>query len=123
VISFLRPCLMVLLHRGEAHGYSLLSELGQFGFDSEQLDPSLVYRALREMEAEQLVVSDWAEESLGPQRRVYRITPQGEAHLADWIEDLRRARQEIDRLLQAYQQMEHVMESTGDLRASQVGAQ
>lgn len=108
VNRFLRPCLLVLLHRGQAHGYSLLNELNEFGFDPEQLDPSLVYRALREMEADQLVASDWDEESLGPQRRVYHITSEGETHLAGWIEDLKRARQEIDHLLETYQQVELV---------------
>jgi DNA-binding PadR family transcriptional regulator len=103
--------LLVLLHRGQAHGYSLLSELDEFGFDPEQLDPSLVYRALREMEADQLVTSDWDEESLGPQRRVYRITPDGETHLAGWIEDLERARQEIDHLLETYQKVELVKDN------------
>jgi DNA-binding PadR family transcriptional regulator len=91
-----------MLHRGDTHGYSLLSSLAQFGFDLEWLDASLVYRALREMEAGGLVTSVWADESLGPQRRVYHITAQGKAYLAGWIADLRRTRQEIDQLLAAY---------------------
>ena len=77
VMSFLQPCLLVLLHRDHAHGYSLMNELANFGFDPACLDPSLVYRALREMEAAGLVVSEWSPESLGPQRRVYRVTPDG----------------------------------------------
>jgi poly-beta-hydroxybutyrate-responsive repressor len=102
-MSFLQPCLLVMLHRGEAHGYSLLNGLDEFGFDSNWLDPSLVYRALREMEATGLVTSEWADESLGPQRRVYRITVQGELYLAQWVTDLRRTRQEIDQLLATYE--------------------
>ena len=102
VISFVQPCLLVMLHRGDSHGYSLLNSLAQFGFDLEWLDASLVYRALREMEAGGLVTSVWADESMGPQRRVYHITAQGEAYLAGWIADLRRTRREIDQLLAAY---------------------
>ena len=102
IISFLQPCLLVLLRRDQAHGYSLLNDLAEFGFDPEWLDPSLVYRALREMEALGLVTSEWSDESLGPQRRVYRITPAGEEYLAHWIADLRRTRREIDALLTAY---------------------
>ena len=74
VMSFLQPCLLVMLHHGEAHGYSLLNGLDKFGFDLNWLDSSLVYRALREMEATGLIISEWADESLGPQRRVYHIT-------------------------------------------------
>jgi DNA-binding PadR family transcriptional regulator len=94
--------LLVLLRRDQAHGYSLLNDLAEFGFDPEWLDPSLVYRALREMEALGLVTSEWSDESLGPQRRVYRITPAGEEYLAHWIADLRQTRREIDALLTAY---------------------
>ncbi|MGC8878415.1 MAG: helix-turn-helix transcriptional regulator [Anaerolineae bacterium] len=102
IISFLQPCLLVLLRRDQAHGYSLLNDLVEFGFDPEFLDPSLVYRALREMEMMGLVTSEWSDESLGPQRRIYRVTPAGEEYLAQWIADLRQTRREIDALLAAY---------------------
>ena len=101
VMSFLQPCLLTMLQRRQAHGYNLLNGLDEFGFDPDQLDPSLVYRALREMEADGLVSSQWGGESLGPQRRVYRITDDGVRSLDFWIEELRRTRMEIDNLLAA----------------------
>ena len=106
VISFLQPCLLVLLHRGPAHGYNLLSGLGEFRFTPGQSDPSLVYRALREMEAVGLVTSEWDSDSQGPQRRVYQITADGESFLAGWVKDLEGTREEIDALLKAYQDVE-----------------
>jgi PadR family transcriptional regulator PadR len=106
VMSFLQPCLLLLLHRGDAHGYSLLDHLAEFGFRPGQQDPSLVYRALREMEADNLVTSEWDPESLGPQRRVYHITPLGEQYLRARIDDLRRTRQEIDYLIEAHEQVQ-----------------
>lgn len=105
VMSFLQPCLLVMLYRGEAHGYSLLSKLDKFGFNLDQLDPSLVYRALREMETAGLVRSEWGDGTRGPQRRVYYITKEGEQTLAHWIADLHQTRQEIDNLLAAYEQL------------------
>ena len=104
VRGFLQPCLLVALSRGEGHGYSLLDRLEKFGFDSEQLDPSLVYRALRDMEDSGWVESRWDDDSQGPRRRVYQILPGGEAHLAGWIDDLRRVRNEIDLVVQTYQE-------------------
>jgi PadR family transcriptional regulator PadR len=104
VMNFLKPCLLFTLHQGEAHGYSLLDGLGEFGFDPELLDSSLVYRALRDMEENGWVISRWGEESQGPRRRVYQISPDGEARLGEWITDLRKTREEIDRLLAAYEQ-------------------
>lgn len=109
VMSFLQPCLLVMLHRDQTHGYNLLGGLDEFGFNPDQLDPSIVYRALREMEDAGLVASEWNEESMGPQRREYQITAAGENHLKDWVADLRRTRGEIDALISAYEQV-----STGE---------
>jgi DNA-binding PadR family transcriptional regulator len=106
-MSFLQPCLLVMLHRGEDHGYNLLNGLDEFGFNPGQKDPSLIYRALRDMEESGLVTSEWDQDkSLGPQRRVYQITPDGETHLTAWVDDLRRTSLEIDALIRAYEQVD-----------------
>lgn len=105
VMSFLQPCLLVMLHRGEAHGYNLLNGLDEFGFNPGQYDPSLIYRALHEMEEIGLVISEWDPDSLGPQRRVYQITPAGEEYLGSWVADLKRTRQEINALIAAYEEV------------------
>jgi PadR family transcriptional regulator PadR len=105
-MSFLQPCLLVMLHRSEAHGYNLLNGLDEFGFNPGAKDPSLIYRALREMEETGLVTSQWDQDSsLGPQRRVYQITPEGEDYLSGWVADLHRTRQEINALIAAYEQV------------------
>ena len=102
VLQFLQPCLLFLLHEGDAHGYALTTNLGRFGFDPERLDPTLVYRALREMETAGWVDSHWDDDSQGPRRRVYSLVHEGKQQLALWVEDLRQTREEIDRLLKAY---------------------
>ena len=101
--GFLHPCLLLLLHRGDAHGYNLLQGLEEFGFDVNSLNPGLVYRALHEMEREGYLVSEWEEEeSLGPPRRVYRLTSWGDEVLSQWIEELREARRALNRLIEAH---------------------
>jgi PadR family transcriptional regulator PadR len=105
-MQFLQPCLLLLLQKSEGHGYALLGELEHFGFNPERLDSTLVYRALREMEEAQLVESRWDEESQGPRRRVYSILPEGREHLSLWMEELRRSRDEIDRLRKEYESQE-----------------
>ena len=71
VMGFVRPALLFMLMREESHGYSLLDGLAEFGFNPDRVDPSLIYRALREMEEFGFVASRLGDESLGPQRRVY----------------------------------------------------
>lgn len=100
-LGFLRPGLLTLLRRDSGHGYNLLQGLEELGFDIEGMDPSVVYRALRDMESEGLVQSQWGDESLGPRRRVYTLTGDGEDVASAWVEDLEKARGEIDRILSA----------------------
>jgi DNA-binding PadR family transcriptional regulator len=99
---FLESCLLVLLHRESGYGYSLINGLQDFGFQSGQMDISILYRALRELEAAGLISSTWDDNSLGPQRRMYTITPEGESALAEWIQSLRQRRKEIETLEAAY---------------------
>ena len=103
MMGFLQPCLLLMLHRGDAHGYNLLNGLDEFGLNPETHDPSMIYRALREMEAAGWATSYEGQESRGPQRRVYRLTDQGQKHLNVWVKDLRRAKREIELLIQAYE--------------------
>ena len=99
---FLQSCLLVLLHHEPGYGYSLRDGLGQFGFQSDKMDISIIYRALRNLEADGLVSDSWDNSNLGPKRRVYTITPHGEEVLAEWIENLRQRRKEIEALETAY---------------------
>lgn len=99
---FLESCLLMLLHRESGYGYSLMDGLQEFGFQTEEMDISILYRALRNLETAGLVVSSWGEDSLGPRRRIYTITPQGESALEVWMQSLRQRRKEIDLLEAAY---------------------
>ena len=91
---FLEPCLLLILRQGRSHGYDLKAALGPFGL--QEVNPSLVYRTLREMEMAGYVESEWDTESTaGPARRVYQLTSSGHQHLDQWAEDLL----ETDRVL------------------------
>jgi PadR family transcriptional regulator PadR len=106
----MEPVLLLLLHEGLSHGYALLERLDNYGLD--QVDPSAVYRALREMEEQGLVTSNWDEqETQGPPRRVYRLTALGNEALALWITDLEETKKRIDHVLESYRQ--HMQEEQG----------
>jgi PadR family transcriptional regulator PadR len=107
----LESALLLLLHRVPAHGYTLLEQLSEFGLDG--IDPSVVYRALRAMEAQGWVTSTWDEEQAqGPPRRVYRITALGDTVLATWIQDLDETGRMIECLVGAYRL--HMEEGEGE---------
>ena len=102
VARFIEPALLLLLREQPQHGYTLVEELRRFGFQPELLDPSIVYRALRELEQGGWALSEWDTAGSGPPRRIYRLTGEGEDHLRWWADDLRRTRAEIDHFLQLY---------------------
>jgi len=108
--NLLRPTLLFLMHQGSAYGYDLIERLRSFGI--ENIDPSLIYRALRDMEEEGYIQSTWDEEKTqGPPRRVYTLTAEGDNSLQYYLEDLRTTRGRIDQLLQAYTL--HMREGSG----------
>lgn len=93
--------LLLELHQGPTHGYALLSGLEEFGFGD--IDPSVIYRTLRDMEAEGSIASDWdAEKTQGPPRRVYRLTEEGGTVLDGWARDLAERKSRMERFLRAH---------------------
>ncbi len=110
-VRFLEPTLLLLLHYGPAHGYTLLERLGEFGLGG--LNPSVVYRALRDMEGRGWVTSTWdTEQTQGPPRRVYHLTALGNEALSLWTQDLQETRRLIDHVLGAYSR--HMEEGKGE---------
>lgn len=110
-VRMLEPALLLLLHRGPAHGYTFLDQLEEFGLAN--LNPSAVYRMLRAMEEKGWVTSTWDEEQTqGPPRRVYCITTLGDQVLALWVQDLEESRKRIDYLSGVYHR--HMEEGKGE---------
>ena len=102
-VRILKPALLLLLHHGPAHGYTLIEHLDGYGLDD--VNPSVVYRALRDMEERGWVASSWDdEETKGPPRRVYSLTALGNEVLMWWTEDLKETRRMIDTILQTHTQ-------------------
>lgn len=92
---YLEPALLLLLEQSPAHGYTLLSRMAEFELD--YLAPTVVYRALRQMENKRWVTSTWdEEETQGPPRRVYAITRVGREILRCCISQLHSSQQIIE---------------------------
>ena len=97
---FLRPCILLLLKEGQAHGYDLIVRLTDFGL---RVDPGGLYRMLRSLEREGLVVSWWETSGAGPPRRTYQPTEEGENWLRLWGGTLRESRRTLDRFVKRYE--------------------
>ena len=92
----------MLLRDNEAHGYQLQEGLKQFGFEQNPVDSSTVYRFLRDLEKRGFVTSRWDTSNVGPARRLYQITEDGNGYLAWWVDDLRETDRVLHHFLERY---------------------
>ncbi len=100
---FLQPCLLLLIAETPGHGYDLLDRLTAFGFER---DPGGLYRALRAMESDGLVRSEWQLAATGPGRRRYELTRRGQAKLQAWATCLLESQQIVEAYLRRYHTVE-----------------
>jgi len=100
--SWLTTYLLMMLRSWNAYGYELVRQLTLFGFGA--IDPANVYRALRDLERDGYVTSEWdTSVTSGPARRVYTITDAGLEALNLWSSALDNYRQSLDRFFNLYQ--------------------
>lgn len=74
--------LLSVLSAGPAHGYAVISALRERSAGTFDLPEGTIYPALHRLEDAGLLESSWAEAD-GRKRRVYGLTVQGAAALAD----------------------------------------
>lgn len=84
---WLQPFLLLALEQWQSHGYELIGRMANFGF--ETLDRASVYRTLRQLEKDGLVISGWDTSKDGPARRLYTLTDAGRDYLNVWAASLR----------------------------------
>ena len=111
--GFLQPCFLLQLYGQDRHGYDLLQGLQKFVSDADSYDPSIIYRIMRDMEENGFVDSYEGTVSRGPRRRMYNLTPEGIKQLARWVNDLQKARDEIDCLLEVYETEDRKQKTEG----------
>lgn len=93
--GLLYPLLLLMIFERPGHGYDLSGRLGCLGITG--VEPGHVYRVLRKLERDRMVVSGWVASGAGPARRRYEVTPSGRAELGEWMARLA----ELDRVLAA----------------------
>ncbi len=74
--------LLLLLRNLSMHGYQLMQQLMQFGY--QPTDPGSIYRQLRHLEQQGFIRSSWETSDAGPARRTYTLTETGDAFLQTW---------------------------------------
>jgi poly-beta-hydroxybutyrate-responsive repressor len=122
---FLRPLILALLSRAEAHGYNLIRQLRCLDvFACSPPDTSGIYKVLKSMEQERLVTSTWDVSSNGPAKRRYALTNDGLICMKRWIKTLEDYRKQIDGLLVTMNDAEakHEVESSRKREMKKTGS-
>lgn len=76
------PALILsVLNGGALHGYAIAREIERRSGGVLEWKEGTLYPALHALEKDGLIVAQWEEKERGPARKVYALTPEGEADL------------------------------------------
>ncbi len=94
---------MAIKQHPNTHGYDLIQHVQKLAMTDSEIEPGAVYRMLRQLEENGMVVSSWEFGSHGPARRCYSLTPEGEVHLTEWAQIIEKRRAEMDEFLREFE--------------------
>jgi poly-beta-hydroxybutyrate-responsive repressor len=103
---YIQPSILMGLCRKASYGYELIHSLQEFGFVKGEAPPGMIYRHLRQLEEDGLVVSEWITEGTGPAKRMYRLTQEGREVLALWVAHMAAQAARLDQFVQTYREMD-----------------
>jgi len=83
---YIQPSILMGLLSRPCYGYELINTIQQYGFIEGQAPPGMIYRHLRRMEEDGLVISRWDTKEAGAAKRMYTITQDGREVLGFWID-------------------------------------
>jgi PadR family transcriptional regulator, regulatory protein PadR len=102
VERFVEPAVLLLLREREMHGYELLDRVPEL-VGEERIDVGNLYRALRALEEDGVVRSEWSAELPGPAKRTYELTEPGRQLLDAWAQALRDNQTLVTQFLDRYE--------------------
>ncbi len=74
--------ILAVLKDGALHGYAIAREIERRSDNVLTCQEGILYPALRALENDELVKSDWEIQASGPARKIYTMTPKGKRNLA-----------------------------------------
>jgi len=85
------------------HGYGIIKAIEDLSEGKHTIKSGTMYTTLRRMEKEGLLESFWKESNAGPDRHVYKITPDGRKRLKEWLEMLMERKRMMEKILIFYE--------------------
>ncbi len=110
---YIQPSILMGLYRRASYGYELIQTIGQYGFIQGTAPPGMIYRHLRQLEEDGLVVSHWQTEEAGPAKRIYTLTADGRDLLGLWIDHMSEQAERLQRFVACYREASVEAEQAG----------
>lgn len=79
--------ILQLLKEREMYGYELVKEMNQRSENSLQMKEGTLYPSLHKLERQGYVLSYWEKQRKGPDRKYYKLSPEGARLLHDRINE------------------------------------
>ncbi|MCB2174605.1 MAG: PadR family transcriptional regulator [Actinomycetales bacterium] len=89
--------ILALLHRGEAYGGEIVDRLAEH--PGLAISPGTAYPLLSRLRKSGLITSAWRESPVGPPRKYYRLSPDGEQTFVDMARVWNGMKDDMDTLL------------------------
>ncbi len=86
--GILEGCVLAVISKGETYGYEILQSLSTYGF--HDLGEGTMYPVLTRLEKKEYISCRRAKSPLGPIRKYYSITEEGEEYLRNFKENYER---------------------------------
>lgn len=77
------PIVLAILAEGDSYGYAILQRVRELSGGRLQWTDGMLYPVLHRLERLGHVEARWEVAETGRRRKYYRLTPEGEAHLAE----------------------------------------
>ena len=95
--NYYEPCILYLLSQGPNYGYKIQQHIEMQLSCNANI--SNIYRCLSKLHKDDCVIKTREPSENGPERVVYRITPDGKNLLKGWVRDLKRQKQIVNTLI------------------------
>jgi transcriptional regulator len=95
----LDPLILRTLSWGPRHGYAIARWLEDATDAALRIEEGSLYPALYRLEERGWIEAEWGTSELGRRAKFYRITPQGQAHLAERTKEWRSFATAVSRVL------------------------
>lgn len=96
--GILEGCILKVISHGETYGYEISEKLREYGFSN--ISEGTIYPLLLRLERGGLITAIYRESPVGPKRKYFFISNQGELELSSFHDDWYELSGAVDKLFQ-----------------------